>query len=225
MVTSARTSAQRLDLAAKVMPVQARALDTLEVILETAGLILEEVGFEQLSTNRVAQRAQISVPALYRYFPNKYAILKTLGDRILRHQDEAVLAWLKGGGLIADTTRERVAKVHDILSYVLAITQAVPGNIAIARAMRAVPAMRESRLDARNRLTAEVDAVLGTVFPTIPAAMRGLGAKLCLELMQASIEMALEEPGPDTDGLLRETARAFVVYFETLAVSATSEEF
>ncbi len=210
------------ELAAKLVPVQARALDTVEIILETAGNILEEVGFEQLNTNLVAKRAEISIPALYRYFPNKYAILKALGDRIMRWQDEAVLTWLRGGGLAVEGTESRIASVQSILRHILVLTQAFPGNIAITRALRSVPAMRASRLEARGRMTSELGAVLGDLFPAIPAATLRLSTKLCLELIQASIDMVLEEPGPDTEGVLRETARAFVVYFENLAEVSAS---
>ena len=220
MVKGVRTASRGPELMAKMVPVQARALDTVEVILETSGVILEEAGFEQLNTNLVAKRAEISVPALYRYFPNKYAILKALGDRIMHQQDEAVLAWLYAGGLSVEGTSARISSVHSILRRVLAITRAFPGNIAIARALRSVPAMRDSRLKARDRMTGELYTVLKDIFPAVPATTLRLSTKLCLELIQASIDMVLEEPGPDAEGVLHETARAFVVYFEHLAVAA-----
>jgi len=34
-------------------------------------------------------------PALYRYFPNKYAVLQELGRRLVRAQDYAVFAWIE----------------------------------------------------------------------------------------------------------------------------------
>ena len=52
--------------------------------------MLEEVGFERLSTNMICKRAGLTPPALYRYFPNKYAVLKELGER--RFQREAEVA-------------------------------------------------------------------------------------------------------------------------------------
>src|SRR5882757_7039977 len=90
-------------LEAKLQPTQARAQDTYEVILATAGEMLRDMGFEQLTTNAICERAGLTPPALYRYFPNKYAILKELGDRLMIAQDELVLEWIDGGGLTGDT--------------------------------------------------------------------------------------------------------------------------
>ena len=208
------------ELSAKKVPVQARALETVEAILRVAGDILDEAGFEQLNTNLVAKRAGISVPALYRYYPNKYAILNALGERIMQLQDKAVLAWLAEGGLDAIGTEARIASVQTILARILEITRAFPGNIAITRALRAVPAMRDARLVARDRLSVELGRGLGSLFPALPAFVLNHATKLCLELIQASMDMVLEEAGLDEQRMLRETARAFVAYFESLAQAA-----
>lgn len=46
-----------------------------ETILEAAARILEDEGIAQLNTNRIAQRAGVSVGSLYQYFPSKEAIV------------------------------------------------------------------------------------------------------------------------------------------------------
>ena len=67
-------------LAAKKLPAQQRATETYERILEAAAQTLIEVGVERLSTNLVCMRAGVSPPALYRYFPNKYALFAECAD-------------------------------------------------------------------------------------------------------------------------------------------------
>ncbi|WP_445380862.1 TetR/AcrR family transcriptional regulator, partial [Pseudomonas syringae] len=52
-----------------------------------------EVGIERLSTNLVCERAGLTPPALYRYFPNKYALLTVLGERLLEKQNERIDHW------------------------------------------------------------------------------------------------------------------------------------
>ncbi|MDT9091483.1 helix-turn-helix domain-containing protein, partial [Escherichia coli] len=76
-----------IQLETKLQPTQARAQGTYEIGLATAGEMLRDMGFEQLTTNAICQRAGLTPPALYRYFPNKYAILKELGDRLMSAQD------------------------------------------------------------------------------------------------------------------------------------------
>ena len=45
---------------------------------------VSDVGIERLSTNLVCERAGLTPPALYRYFPNKYALLSELGQRLMQ---------------------------------------------------------------------------------------------------------------------------------------------
>jgi AcrR family transcriptional regulator len=60
-------------------PVQARSQQTIEVILEaTAQLLEQDAG---ASTNRIAERAGLSIGTLYQYFPNREAILAAMAER------------------------------------------------------------------------------------------------------------------------------------------------
>ena len=56
-------------------PVQARATETVDAILEATIQVLLTVGADRLTTTRVAQRAGVSVGTLYQYFPNKQSLL------------------------------------------------------------------------------------------------------------------------------------------------------
>lgn len=67
------------------MPTQARAKATVEVIMEAAARILVRHGFEGMTTNRVAEKAGVSVGSLYQYFPNKESLVAELE---LRHHAE-----------------------------------------------------------------------------------------------------------------------------------------
>lgn len=60
------------------IPKQARSVVMVETILEAAARILEDDGIAQFNTNRIAQRAGISVGSLYQYFPSKDAIIAEL---------------------------------------------------------------------------------------------------------------------------------------------------
>ena len=62
-------------------PLQRRSAQTVEDILEAAARILERDGLGAFTTNRVAERAGISIGSLYQYFPNKQALLAALIER------------------------------------------------------------------------------------------------------------------------------------------------
>ena len=65
------------------MPVQARSAYTVEAIFEATIQVLIQLGVNQLTTTKVADRAGVSVGTLYQYFPNKNALLSAALERHL----------------------------------------------------------------------------------------------------------------------------------------------
>jgi AcrR family transcriptional regulator len=62
---------------------QARAQMTVDAILEAASQVFASLGYAATTTNRIAERAGVSIGSLYQYFPNKDAILVALARRHL----------------------------------------------------------------------------------------------------------------------------------------------
>jgi AcrR family transcriptional regulator len=62
-------------------PVQARSRAMVERILDAATRVLATHGYAQMSTNRVAEEAEVSVGSLYRYFGDKDEIIAELQAR------------------------------------------------------------------------------------------------------------------------------------------------
>jgi AcrR family transcriptional regulator len=67
------------------VPRQERSRLTVEAILDAAARVFERHGYAGGTTNRIAERAGVSIGSLYQYFPNKDAILVALVER---HLDE-----------------------------------------------------------------------------------------------------------------------------------------
>jgi AcrR family transcriptional regulator len=70
-------------------PVQARSVNTVEAIFEATIQVLIQIGINQLTTTKVADRAGVSVGTLYQYFPNKSTLLIAALER---HLNEVVTA-------------------------------------------------------------------------------------------------------------------------------------
>ena len=62
-------------------PKQARARALVDAVLEATAQILREGGPEAANTNRIAERAGVSIGSLYQYFPNKTALFTALSER------------------------------------------------------------------------------------------------------------------------------------------------
>lgn len=82
-------------------PRQERSRATVEALLEAAAHVFERHGYAAGTTNRIAERAGVSIGSLYQYFPNKDAILVALVDE---HVDEATAAI---GPLLAELDEQR----------------------------------------------------------------------------------------------------------------------
>jgi AcrR family transcriptional regulator len=66
------------------LPKQERSRATIEAILGATAHILVRDGFEGASTNRIAERAGVSIGSLYQYFPSKEALVAALLERHVR---------------------------------------------------------------------------------------------------------------------------------------------
>src|SRR3954471_22092521 len=132
-------------LAAKKQPAQQRGTDTGERILEVAARTLADVGIERLSTNLICERAGLTPPALYRYFPNKYAVLGELGQRLMQLQNECVARWVTLE-VLSGTTEDLERALEGLLLDTYEVTRQTVGGVWIMRALRAVPALERVRL-------------------------------------------------------------------------------
>lgn len=69
-------------------PSQERSRQTVDVIIEAAAQVFERHGYAAGTTNRIAERAGVSIGTLYQYFPNKEAILAVLLERHAAEAEE-----------------------------------------------------------------------------------------------------------------------------------------
>ena len=93
-------------------PVQARSTARLTALLDAAAASIDAKGFERLTTAMVAERAGASIGTVYRYFPDRIAVLKAVSLRAIdRFSDAAKTAisaasndgWGAGVDAILDT--------------------------------------------------------------------------------------------------------------------------
>ncbi|HEY8880362.1 MAG TPA: helix-turn-helix domain-containing protein [Roseateles sp.] len=188
----------------KAQPVQQRAADTIERILEAAAKTLADVGIERLSTNLVCERAGLTPPALYRYFPNKYALLSELGQRLMLRQNECVGRWMTeevfAGGVPA-----LEPALAGLLVDTYEVTRQTEGGVWIMRALRAVPALQEVRLASHAAVTEEQTKMLLRALPDADKTELRLASRIVVELVYATVEMLFDE-AMDTKAVARVVA-------------------
>ncbi|KQW71745.1 TetR family transcriptional regulator [Phenylobacterium sp. Root77] len=212
--SAATGAAPSLD--AKSLPSRPRGKNTYEVVLATAGEVLAEVGFERLTTNLVCERAGLTPPALYRYFPNKYALISELARRLMEAQDEAVFQWLDEGGAGDGSLNEAVAQNLRLQKRLIEITRGQPGGLWLLRAIRAVPAFQEVRTTSRNTVLERMFEYLRRAYPNVSDDHLRTAMRLTEQMTYAAVEMIIEDPSLDDDKVAEEVSWMVSLYYHQL---------
>ena len=95
-------------------PVQRRSRDTVATILDAAARVFATHGYARGTTNRIAERAGVSIGSLYEYFPSKDAILAALAEAHvadIRAMLRDAVGGLTGGRADLETTVRAVVEV------------------------------------------------------------------------------------------------------------------
>ncbi|PRW62086.1 TetR family transcriptional regulator [Actinopolyspora mortivallis] len=71
-------------------PVQQRSAQRVERMLEACAQLIDEVGYDGLTTTLIAERAGVAVGSLYQFFPDKRAVVQELTLRNLEKFVQAV---------------------------------------------------------------------------------------------------------------------------------------
>lgn len=187
-----RAAPDALQLQGKTQPRQQRALETYELILGVTVELLSEVGFERLSTNLVAARAGISPPALYRYFPNKYALLNELGQRLMQTQNALVAAWATPANMKLPTPR-LADSIYGLYEQTLVLTRELPQGLWVTRALRAVPSLSPVRVESHAHVTGLIVTAFMQAYPEAPRGDVAVMARLAVEMVYAAMEMLFDD--------------------------------
>jgi AcrR family transcriptional regulator len=91
-------------------PRQSRAKATVETIHEAALQVLRDVGYEQLTTTRVAQRAGVSVGTFYQYYADKDSLARTLVMDCVARIERALKAVLEENSNLRTLARHFVRR-------------------------------------------------------------------------------------------------------------------
>ncbi len=134
------SSEGRSEPALRTVPIQARALQSVEVILNAAAQLLDEVGLERFNTNLLAEQANVRVRTVYRYFPNKYAVLLALAQRMTQEWDD----WMDREFVkLADPKQDWETEQRRITPSLLKKIAERPGELTLFKSMGMIPGLLE----------------------------------------------------------------------------------
>jgi len=191
--------------------VQQRSADRLARILDAGAALLDEAGYELLSTRAVADRAGVPIGSVYRFFPNKRALVDALAERNLEVYAGRVVARLEG-----IPEREWRAAIDAVLDEYLAMKRSVPG-FALVDFGPPVPTPgpldEEANRRVAGRLTELLSGHLGRGRDGAPGDAALLRTVLvCVQAADALLQLAFRtDPVGDAD-LIAETRTLLRAY-------------
>lgn len=150
------TQSLPVDLTSRLQPQQRRAQRSVELILSTAAELLDEVGLDSFNTNLLAERADIRVRTVYRYFPNKFAVLAELARRNTAHAIEAVDEF----STLADPKVPLQYGLEKLWANYLDKLAVVPGMTAVRHACRVCPELESIRDEFHSKLSKQMVAAM-----------------------------------------------------------------
>jgi AcrR family transcriptional regulator len=71
-------------------PAQRRSVERVQRMVDACAEILDETGYDGLSTTRIAQRAGVAIGSVYQFFPDKRAVAQALAQRNLETFGERI---------------------------------------------------------------------------------------------------------------------------------------
>lgn len=185
-------------------PVQARSTARLAALLDSAAAVIDEIGYERLTTAMVADRAGASIGTVYRYFPDRIAVLQSLAAR----NSERLLARL-ADELASDAHTSSTDALLGVLDATVELFRSEPGY----RSLRAGDVLDllppSSDATANSVIAGAVADVLAQRFGVSVDGERALAISSAVEVIDALVARAFARDS-DGDPVLLDEARRVV---------------
>lgn len=195
-------------LSLRVTPQQQRAKATVAHLLTTAAALLDEQGADALTTSALAQRADVRIRTVYRYFPNRQAILAALAQRLATEQDQAIGDF----ALLADPSVPWPVAVRRTTTDFVAMASAQPAQAQLRGALRTSPELRAIDDELNARLGDRLASALRRRGSRTPLPRLREAAATFIAAATAILDRAVLDSDTSPDSARREVARLAETY-------------
>jgi AcrR family transcriptional regulator len=200
-----------ISLDGRLKPTQERAKDSVELILSTAARLLDEVGVERFNTNLLAERANIRVRTVYRYFPNKYAVIVALTKALAVEWDRWESQFYTR---MADPSADWRQALSDNHVRWMKIARGVPGALSVLQAMDSTPELKYLHVDIFESQVQKLVAALRTRGLKLPPVHLLSVARTVINSMNTGMDLSLRLKGNEYRQITLELAASQAAYLE-----------
>ncbi len=194
------------------IPQQVRSRERVNLILDAAAQVFEEVGYEAASTELIAACAQTSIGSLYRFFPDKSTILFALAERFAEQMRQLF------------TTTFNAAAVDNPLAKVLSETvdafdhlyTTEPGCRTVMLQSRVSPELQAVNGRVDREIVIQLEAFFALRQPTMKPEQRRLVALISVEIAGALQLLSLAQDQQLQQQIVAETKQVLIRYLSPL---------
>ena len=184
----------------------------MEKILSTAARLVDEVGMEKgFNTNLLAARAQLRVRTIYRYFPNKYAVIAALTEALAVKWDQWTAAWYRD---LADRQADWKKALRALRANWHRNASRTPGALSVLRAMDATPHLQELHIRIFNSMTHRTAAALRARGVQLPPARLRAVARTIVGVINTGTDLYIRLGGKEGRMFLGELDTLIVTYLQ-----------
>lgn len=189
------------------VPLQERSRRRVDAILDALVELLDEGGFESITTAAIAERARIPIGSVYHFFPSKEGILAELASRKFQAVDSAFAT-----NLAQDLERRpwRPALERAIEASVAAF-RSDPAYVTVWRAMRGSPSFRAAAAASDERFTVALQAL--PLVASLPPQRAQVLMRTAIHIGNSFLDWILEtKDAREAAGIVRELKRVMIAY-------------
>jgi AcrR family transcriptional regulator len=181
-------------------PTQARSRERLRRVLDAADELLATDGAEAFTTTRVAEVASVPIGSVYRFFPDKEAIVEALAIRYWSDFEDLV-----AGAAEVDELESLPDAGSFVIDTLVAGFRARPGFIALWYGGLRTEAVRDATRPTREAIAASIESILARHWPAAPPAARATAARMVVLAGDGMLREAFRRDHHGDEALLEES--------------------
>src|SRR5256886_8756098 len=191
---------------------QKRGVLRVEEILQAAGALFAELGYDKVTTNMIAARAGVSPGSLYQFFPNKEAIAQAFAADAINHLHGVYDALLSSEVM----TLPLQAFLATFIDRIVAFNRNCPGYLALELGSTISSSLALVLADLQEGLLARQDALLAAYWPHSTGEQRHLPLLVSYRLFLALLPLALQGDEEHQRAIVREMKAVLYRYWEPI---------
>jgi AcrR family transcriptional regulator len=221
MKNDTHTERVRERLSPRAKPRQDRSRVRLQALLDAAEEVIVESGLQGLAMREVARRANLSIAAVYHYFPSTAALIRALVERQLEKLRDILETGLRTRFPMdaADMSVEEVKLLlveqgNGLIDDIAAFFFNTPSATEIWGGLQAYPDLRVLDIEDTKRNAALIQRVFARFIPSLDPEQLPTMAMVLVESVSASLRLAVALP-PDVRVQIVDALKSFVTQWLT----------